>query len=304
MAETLRVAVAGASGLIGSHLVGRLAQDGHRVQRLVRDRGAGTGDDVFWDPAGRAIDAERLAGVDAVVNLAGEPLGERRWRPDVKRELRDSRVAGTRLLAETVASLDPRPEVLLAGSAIGYYGDRGDEVLTEDAPPGDTFLADMCTEWEAAADPARDAGVRVVHPRTGVVIAPEGPLIQKVEPFFRFGIGGVVGDGRQWHSWIDLVDEVRALVFLLTSDLSGPVNLVAPNPVQNRQLTELLGRVMRRPTILPIPVFGVRLLYGEMGVTLATESQRVEPRRLLDAGFEFETQDLETALEKALVSRR
>lgn len=300
MTAPLRVAVTGSTGLIGEALVGSLRRDGHAVHRMVRDRDAATGDDIFWSVRAGEIDTSALEGVDAVVHLAGEPLGENRWTDETKRRIRDSRVDGTRLLSQALASLSSPPAVLLSGSAVGYYGSRGDELLTEESGPGDDFLAEVVVAWEDAADPARAAGIRVVHPRTGVVIAEEGPLIEKVELPFKLGIGGRIGDGRQWIPWISLDDEVRALRFLVESELVGPVNLVAPNPVRNRELTEALGEVLHRPTIIPTPMFGIRLLYGEMGISLATTSQRAVPRALQAAGFEFRHPVLLSALELAL----
>ncbi|MBW3657573.1 MAG: TIGR01777 family oxidoreductase [Actinobacteria bacterium] len=296
----MRVAVTGSSGLIGDALVSSLRADGHTVHRVVRSREAAVDGDLYWSVERGEIDAEGFAGVDAVVHLAGEPLGEHRWDDETKRRIRASRVDGTRLLSEALAGLSDPPSVLVSGSAVGYYGSRGDEILTEAAGPGDDFLAEVVVAWEAAADPARDAGIRVAHPRTGVVIAERGPLIDKVRLPFSLGIGGRIGDGRQWVPWISLEDEVRALRFLLDGDLDGPVNLVAPNPVQNRELTEALGEVLRRPTIIPTPLLGIRVLYGEMGVSLATTSQRVVPRRLQDAGFAFGHPTLRPALRLAL----
>lgn len=302
MRTPLRVAVTGSTGLIGSALVRSLRSDGHTVHRVVRDRSAAAAGDVYWSVVDGEIDAGALEGVDAVVHLAGEPIGARRWSDEQKRRIRDSRVDGTRLLAGALARLDAPPRVLVSGSAVGFYGSRGDEILTESSGPGDDWLAGVVAAWEEAATPARDAGLRVVHPRTGVVLAAEGPLIDKVELPFRLGIGGRIGDGQQWVPWIALEDEVRALRFLLESDLEGPVNLVAPMPVQNRELTAALGEVLRRPTILPTPILAIRLLYGEMGVSLATVSQRVVPRALEEAGFRFTSEQLRPALRQALAA--
>jgi uncharacterized protein len=297
-----RIAVTGSTGLIGEALVASLRADGHTVQRVVRDPGKAGRDDIVWDLRAGTIERAKLEGVDGVVHLAGEPIGASRWTPDIKRRIRDSRTAGTRLIATTLADLAAPPAVLVSGSAVGYYGDRGDEVLTESSAAGDDFLARVTRDWEAAADPAREAGIRVAHPRTGVVIAKDGPLIEKVELPFKLGVGGRIGNGRQYVPWISLTDEVRALRFLLDGDLDGPVNLAAPNPVTNRELTEALGTVMRRPTLLPIPPFAIKALYGEMGETLATVSQRVVPTRLLDAGFTFTHERLVDALRVALGS--
>lgn len=302
MGEQRRIAVTGSSGLIGSELVERLRGAGHRVHRLVRRRSAAVGDDVYWSVEEREIDAAALEGIDGVVHLAGHPIGAERWSPSVKAAIQESRVAGTALLAEALAGLQDPPAVLVSGSAVGYYGDRGDELLTETSPPGHDFLADVCVGWERSADPAREAGIRVVHPRTGVVIAEEGPLIDKVELPFKLGVGGRIGDGQQWVPWIALEDHVRALEFLLDTELSGPVNLTAPEAVRNEELTSAIGDVLHRPTVIPTPIFGIRLLYGEMGVSLATVSQRVVPRVLLDAGFEFRCTDLRAALRHALTT--
>jgi uncharacterized protein len=298
--SAMRVAVTGSTGLIGEALVADLERDGHRVQRVTRSAAKAGPDDVVWDPVSGAVPTEQLEGVDAVVHLAGEPIGARRWSDDVKRRIHDSRALGTRVLAEALASLADPPDVFVSGSAVGYYGDRGDEVLTETSAHGEGFLADVVVDWEAAAQPAVDAGIRVVHPRTGVVIARHGELIDKVELPFKLGVGGTVGHGRQFVPWIALVDQVRALRHLLATDVSGPVNLTGPEPVTNAQMTKDLGAVLRRPTVLPIPVFAIRALYGEMGVTLAMSSQRAIPTVLRDSGFEFEHPELRSALRVAL----
>jgi hypothetical protein len=294
-----RIAITGATGLIGRALATSLSGDGHRVVRVVRDPSSAGPEDVVWDPEAGTIDAARLEGVDAVVHLAGEPIGAARWTDETRRRIHDSRARGTDLLARTLAGLEQRPSVLVSSSAVGIYGDRGDEELTEDSSHGDDFLARVCIAWEEAADPARAAGIRVVHPRTGVVIAKDGPLIDKVELPFRLGVGGRVGSGRQWVPWISLHDEVAALRFLVDTPLEGPVNLVGPTPADNRELTRALGRVLRRPTVLPIPPLAIRALYGEMGVTLATVSQRVLPARLLATGFRFRHATVLDALAEA-----
>jgi uncharacterized protein len=291
-----RIAITGSTGLLGEALSTSLEADGHTVQRVVRDPAKAGPDDVVWDLDARTIDAAKLEGTAAVVHLAGEPVGASRWTPEVKRRIHDSREVGTRVLAEALAGLAGGPRVLVSGSAVGYYGDRGDEVLTEDAAAGHDFMARVCTAWEAAADPAREAGLRVVHPRTGVVIAEGGPLIDKVELPFKLGVGGRVASGRQYVPWISLTDHIRALRCLLDGDLDGPVNLVGPTPATNAELTEALGQVLRRPTVFPIPAIALQVLYGEMGRTLATVSQRVVPQRLQAAGFRFEHETLLDAL--------
>ena len=294
-----RIAITGATGLIGRALQDSLVADGHRIVRVVRDPRAATPGDVVWDPEGGSIDAAGLEGVDAVVHLAGEPIGASRWTEATRRRIHDSRQRGTGLLARTLAGLEQRPTVFVSSSAVGIYGARGSEALTEESSHGDDFLAEVCIAWEQAADPAREAGIRVVHPRTGVVIAKDGPLIDKVELPFRLGVGGKVGTGRQYVPWISLHDEVAALRFLIDRPIDGAVNLTGPNPATNLELTKALGTVLRRPTLMPIPAFAIRLLYGEMGETLATVSQRVLPTRLLDAGFAFRHSTILAALSAA-----
>jgi uncharacterized protein len=296
-----RVAITGATGLIGNALAASLERDGHRVHRITRSATEVGPDDLIWDPTAGSIDAQKLEGVDAVVHLAGEPIGASRWTDETKRRIRDSRVQGTDLIARTIAGLEAKPTVLVSGSAVGYYGDRGDESLNETSAPGDDFVAEVTQAWESAAAPAAEAGIRVAYARTGVVMAKEGPLIEKVELPFRLGVGGRVGSGEQYVAWIALEDEVRALRFLIEQDdAEGPYNLTAPDPVTNATFTRELGRVLRRPTVMPIPVAAIRLLYGEMGVSLATASQRVHPTRLLEAGFEFVHPELGSALRVAL----
>lgn len=295
-----RIAITGSTGLIGEALVSSLRADGHQVQRIVRRATDAGDDDVVWDLDRGTIDAAKLEGVDAVVHLAGEPIGASRWTDATKRAIRESRAAGTTLIAETLAGLHDKPAVLVSSSAVGIYGDRGDEVLTETSTPGDDFLAEVCAVWESSADPARAAGIRVVHPRTGVVIADGGPLMDKLELPFKLGVGGKVGSGGQYVPWISLADEVRALRFLIDEHLDGAVNLVGPTAATNLDLTRALGRVLRRPTVLPIPAFAIRALYGEMGETLATVSQRVVPERLQQAGFSFTHESIESALRAAL----
>lgn len=283
----MKVAVTGSHGLIGSSLVARLTGDGHQVVRVVRSSAPAPGE-VGWDPAGGELDAAGLAGVDAVVNLAGAGLGERRWNADRKAVLVSSRVAGTDLLARTLARLDPRPGVLVSASAVGVYGDRGDEVLTEDSSSGQGFLADLCRRWEAATAPAEDAGIRTVHARSGIVLAGAGGALAKQLPLFRFGLGGRLGTGRQYWSWITLADEVSAIGFALTADVRGAANLTAPNPVTNAEVTAALGRALHRPAVVPVPAAALRLVMGaEMAQDVALASQRVEPRVLTGAGFAF-----------------
>lgn len=298
-----RVVVSGASGLIGSALVDVLASRGHRVVRLVRRPAAGGGAEIAWDAARGVVDSDALEGADAVIHLAGKNIAGR-WTAAVKREILESRTAGTRLLASALAALRRPPGVLVSASAVGYYGDRGDRTVTEDSPPGTGFLPDVAKAWEAAAQPAVEAGIRVVHPRIGIVLSARGGALAQMLPPFRLGLGGVIGSGRQHMSWIALDDVVAALEHLaFGSALSGPVNAVAPHPVTNREFAATLGRVLRRPTVLPLPAFMVRLLFGEMGQALLLEGARVLPTRLEASGFRFRYPRLEEALRAELTAR-
>ncbi|MFI9647617.1 TIGR01777 family oxidoreductase [Streptomyces sp. NPDC052040] len=297
--ERSRIAVAGASGLIGSALVRSLAADGHEVVRLVR-RAARGEDEVCWDPEGQYIDAAGLIGCRAVVNLAGAGIGDRRWTDEYKKTLRDSRVLGTAALAEAVASLAEPPRVFVSGSAVGFYGETGDRAVDETAPPGDGFLPSLCVEWEEAAAPAQEAGVRTVFARTGLVVAREGGAWERLFPLFRAGLGGRMGDGRQYWSYIALHDEVAALRHLIDrEDLSGPFNLTAPEPLTNRQITDAMGRVLHRPALFPVPAAALRLALGEMSGDVLG-SARVVPKRLLESGFSFAFPGIEEALRAAL----
>jgi uncharacterized protein (TIGR01777 family) len=297
----LHVAVTGASGLLGSALVPFLTTGGHRVTPVTRQ--SRPRDAIRWDPASGAIDAAAFEGLDAVVHLAGENVGVR-WTEERKRRIRASRVGGTRLLAETLATLQRPPRVLVSASAVGVYGDRGDEVLTEDAtptgPPGD-FFVDLGREWEAATEPARAAGIRVVMLRFGIVLTPAGGALGRMITPFRLGIGGPLGSGRQWVSWISADDAVGAVHHaLFTGDLSGPVNAVAPEPKTSREFATTLGRVLRRPAVLPAPAPALRLLFGEMADTALLGSQRASASRLLAAGYSFRHPRLELALRHLL----
>ena len=296
----LHVAVTGASGLIGSALTRRLTADGHRVSPVVR-RQAGPGE-INWDPAGGRLEPKDLEGLDAVVHLAGENVGVR-WTASRKARIRESRVRGTRLLAEALTRTSRRPAVLVSASAIGIYGNRGDEVLTESSAPatGDDFLASVSRDWENAAGPARAAGIRVVHPRFGVVLSPAGGALKKMLWPFRLGLGGRIGSGTQWMSWISIDDVAGALLHLIrTASLSGPVNLTAPAPVRNRDFTRALGRVLSRPALLPVPAPALRLVLGEMADATLLASARVRPDRLLGSGYQFVHPDLDTALRQML----
>jgi uncharacterized protein (TIGR01777 family) len=297
------VLVTGSHGLVGSALIPGLRADGHRVLRLVRDRKEGA-DDVQWDPTSGAIDAARIEGVDAVVHLAGAGIGDKKWTPDRKRLILESRTQGTRLLAETLAGLGRAPAVLVSGSAVGYYGDRGDALLTEQAPPGDDFPAQVCLAWEAATMPAAEAGIRVVTIRTGVVLAAHGGALKRMLLPFKLGIGGRIGSGRQYLSWISLDDEVGAIRHLLTADrVSGPVNLTAPNPATNSEFTTALGRTLHRPTLLPTPLAPLKAVYGsELVQHLLVEGQRAVPRVLETSGYQFLCPEIDGALRTALAA--
>jgi uncharacterized protein (TIGR01777 family) len=294
----MKVAVSGASGLLGTALVPVLRQAGHDVVTLVRREPAGPAE-IRWDPAAGELDPAALTGSDAIVNLSGATIG-RRWNDQRKHEILTSRVGTTDLLARTAAGLDPRPSVFVSAGPTGIYGDRGDEVLTEESELGTGFLADVGRAWEAAAQPARDAGIRVVSLRQGIVLSKEGGALERLLLPFKLGLGGRVGSGKQWWSWIGLDDVVGAYRFALESTLAGPVNVVSPNPATNTQLVKALGRVLHRPTVLPLPAFAVRTTFGEMGQELLLDGQRVLPARLLDAGFTFEYADLDAAFERAL----
>ena len=305
------VAVTGASGLIGTALTRRLEAQGHQVLRVTRSRPT-EADQVQWDPMAGKLDPDALAKADAVVHLAAKNLGEQlRWNARIKRELLESRVVGTALVARTLADLasGPGPEqqgsgsprVLLCASGVGFYGNRGDEVLTESSSGGSGFLADLCRRWEAAANPARAAGVRVVHLRTGPVQDAAGGGLPKQALLFRLGLGGRLGSGRQWLSWTSLDDIVGAYLHALTHDeLEGPVNNVAPNPVTNAEFTATLARVLGRPALLPVPAFGPRLVLGETADEFLFVSQRAHPARLLETGYRFQFPELEPALRHTL----
>jgi uncharacterized protein (TIGR01777 family) len=299
--ENEKIAVTGASGLVGSELVPTLERNGCEVLRLVRRSPRSEGE-VRWDPDGGTIDREGLQGVTGVVHLAGDNVASGRWTEAKKARIRSSRVQGTALLARTLAGLSPKPRVLVSASAIGYYGVRGTEVLDETARRGSGFLASVCGEWEAAAEPARKAGIRVVHPRIGVVLAAEGGALAKMKMPFMLGVGGRIGDGSQYMSWITLEDLVSALVFGLEQDgLEGPVNFVSPTPVTNADFTAAMGRVLRRPTALPVPKFALRLGAGaEMANEMLIGGARVVPSALHVHGFRWEHTSVESALETLL----
>ena len=300
----MEIAITGSSGLIGTRLQARLAELGHRPVAVVRRETRPGADEIRWQPDRGQIDADALEGMDGVVNLAGAGIGDKRWTEAYKRTLVDSRIDGTKLLAATLAAMSRKPSVLLSGSAIGYYGNRGAEQLTESSSPGDDFLAGLCVDWEAAADAAASAGVRTVLLRTGIVLDPAQGALAKLLPLFKFGLGGRMGSGHQYMSWITLDDHVEAMVALLTSDISGPVNLTAPAPVTNREFTSALGEALGRPTLLPIPSFGPKLVVGpEMAQALLFHSQRVIPKTLLDSGHGFASSTVDEGLAAVLGTR-
>jgi uncharacterized protein (TIGR01777 family) len=293
------VVISGSHGLIGRALTTALRTAGHRPIALVRSEP--TGDQIRWDPAAGTIDAPSLEGVDAIVHLAGAGIGDHRWTDAYKREVRESRTRGTALLSEALASRRQLPQVFLSGSAIGFYGSRGDEDLDENSPAGTGFLAEVCVAWEQATGLAREAGIRTALLRTGIVLSAQGGALRKQLPLFKLGFGGRMGTGRQWQSWISIDDEVGAIVHLLTSSVAGPVNLTAPQPVTNAEFTRTLGTVLRRPTALPTPSFGPKLLLGkELATALLFEGQKVHPRVLEADGYRFLHPTLEGALRAQL----
>ncbi|QBI53760.1 TIGR01777 family oxidoreductase [Streptomonospora litoralis] len=292
----MRVAITGASGLIGGALARSLTADGHEVQRMVR-RPAHDMAEIEWRPSSGYVDTGRLAGADAVVHLAGAPLGPARWTRRYKRLLRDSRVQGTRTLADALAGMDAPPPRLVSGSAVGFYGDTGAARTGEDGPRGRGFLAELVDDWEGAAAPAEEAGIAVAHARTGVVLARSGGLLGTLLPLFRLGLGARLGDGRQYVSRIALEDEVHALRFLLERPgITGPVNLAAPEPVTNADYTRAVARAVRRPAVLAVPGFAMRAALGGFADEAALVSQRVVPERLLTEGYSFRRPELSGAL--------
>lgn len=292
----MKVAVTGASGLIGTALVPALQQAGHQVVRLVR-RPTRSADELSWDPAQRRLDPAALADVDAVIHLAGVGIGDRRWTAARKAAILDSRVDGTTTIATAMAAAQPRPRVLLSASAIGWYGDGGDSPKTEQDPAGSGFAADVVRRWEAATAPAEDAGIRVVHLRTGLVCASKGGLLARVLPLVKLGVGGKLASGKQYWSWVSLPDEVAAIIFLLDGDIHGPVNITGPEPVTNAEFTRIAGKVFHRPTFAAVPAVALKVVLGsEMAQNIALTGQRVLPTVLLENGFVFTHPTAESAL--------
>ncbi len=295
----MRVAITGSSGLIGTALIDALTSRGHEAIRIVRTPPTGT--EIGWDPAARSIDRARLVGVDAVVNLAGPGIGDHRWTAAYKRELRDTRIKATTLVADTLATTDGGPRALISASGVNYYGENDTATFDEWSPPGHGFLAGLCVDWEASTAAAKEAGIRVATIRTGIVLSSDGGALAKMLPLFKLGLGGRFGSGRQWQSWISIHDHVAAIIHLVEGTMAGPVNCTAPNPVTNREFTATLGRVLKRPAVLPVPKFGPAMLFGwELVDTLLYSGQRVVPKALVAGGFEFEHATLESALRAVL----
>lgn len=298
----MKVLVSGSTGLVGAALIPELTRAGHEVLKLVRSKPAASSrESIGWDPEASYIDAAGLEGLDAVVHLAGEPIASGRWSSRKKARIRRSRVGGTRLLCDALSHTTRPPSRLLCASAIGFYGNRGDEILTESSAAGNGFLADVCRDWEAAADTLREKRIRVVHLRFGVILSAQGGALAKMLTPFKLGVAGAVGSGRQFMSWIALDDCAAAIQHALVTDsLHGPVNIVGPVPVTNYDFTKTLGRILRRPTALPMPAFAARLAFGEMADELLLSSARVEPRKLQESGFHFRHRGVEDALRSAL----
>ena len=297
----MRILVTGSSGLVGSSLVAELIKARYDVVRLIRTREQVGAQYVFWNPQTSEIDSASLEGIDAVVHLAGENIVRKRWTTSVKQHISNSRIKGTSLLCNVLSSLARPPQVLISASAIGYYGDRGDEILSEDSSAGDGFLAQVCREWEAATQPAADKGIRVVTLRIGMVLSPKGGALARLLPLFRFGLGGKMGNGNQYTSWVSIDDLIGIIKFALRcSAISGPVNAVAPNPVTNLEFTRTLGRVLRRPAAWRVPALALRLAVGDMADEMLLASIRARPARLIEHGCEFVHPDLAQALRALL----
>jgi len=297
----MKVLLSGSSGLVGSALVPFLTSGGHQAVRLVRSQPRPEASEVRWDPEAGDIDAAGLKRLDAAVHLAGESIAAGRWTAAKKARILESRVKGTRLLAETLAGLEQPPKVLVSASAVGYYGDRGEEALREESGSGSAFLSEVCRQWEAATEPAAAGGIRVVNLRFGIILSAAGGALPRLLTPFRLGLGGTLGSGKQFMSWIAIDDVIGAILHALTTEaLRGPVNAVAPQSITNREFTKTLGRVLGRPTLFPMPAFAARLAFGEMADELLLTSQRVEPAKLLASGYQFQFSDLEGALRHLL----
>jgi len=292
----MKILITGSHGLVGKALISELVKDGHEIVSLVRHKSEGASE-IEWHPNQRSIDSERVSGFDVVVHLAGESIASGRWTDEKKRKIRESRVDGTTLLSRALAQSSKAPATFISASAIGYYGNRADELLNEKSAPGNDFLAEVCVAWERATGEAEARGVRTVHARFGIILDQEGGALAKMLTPFRMGVGGRIGDGKQWMSWIALVDVIKGLKFVIENEsIAGPVNFVAPNPVTNGEFTKTLGDALSRPTLFPMPSFAVRLAFGEMADALLLSSAKVEPKRLHESGYRFEFEDLQPAL--------
>jgi uncharacterized protein (TIGR01777 family) len=297
----MRILVTGSTGLVGSALIPQLKSKGHEIVRLVRSAPKDKETQIFWDPERGTLNADEVEGIDAAVHLAGENLAEGRWTEEKKRRIRESRVKGTRLISETLAKLKRQPQVLVSASAVGFYGNRGDELLTEQSSSGSDFVSEVCREWELATQPAAQAGVRVVNLRFGVILSGEAGALKKMLLPFKMGVGGKLGDGRQYMSWLALDDAVGIIEFALENEkLRGPINAVAPDVVTNQEFTKALGSALSRPTIFPVPAFAARLVFGEMADETLLSSQRVDPARLKEEGYVFKYPEIKTALKHQL----
>ncbi|MEO6394114.1 MAG: TIGR01777 family oxidoreductase [Pyrinomonadaceae bacterium] len=296
----MKILITGASGLVGSKLVEVLKADRHEILKMVR-RESKSSDEVSWDVDRGEIDIPAMKGVDAVVHLAGENVGEGRWTDAKKKSIMDSRVLGTRLIVEAIGKLDPRPHVLISASAVGIYGSRGSEIVTEASLPGSGFLAQVCRKWEAETVPAVEQGIRVVNLRVGVVLSNDGGALAKLLTPFKLGVGGKVGSGRQYLSWLTLNDLVQIIVIALTNEsYIGPINAVTPEPVTNQELTDAIGKKLSRPTFMSVPEFAVKLLFGQMGEETVLSSTRALPARLEELGFKFQYPTINSALDLLL----
>ncbi len=296
----MRIVVSGSTGFLGTTVVGALRDAGHEVRRLVRRKSAGAADEIPWQPDEGKLDPAHLSGIDAAIHLSGENVGQR-WTRAVKSRIWESRVRTTEVLARALSQAQPRPRVLISASGIGYYGDRGDETLVESSGPGNDFLAQLGREWEGATAAASRAGIRVVNMRMAPILSSKGGMLTRLLPVFKLGAGGKIGSGNQWLSWIARPDFVRLISFFLErDDITGPVNCTAPNPVTNAEFTRRLGSALGRPAIAMVPAFALRLVYGEMADATVLVSQRVIPKRLLDAGFEFQYPEILPALQHAV----
>lgn len=293
----MKIIVTGSHGLVGSCLVPALEDAGHTISRLVRSKGTPREKEIHWNPLVGSIEQNKLENLDGIVHLAGENIATGRWTPEKKALIYDSRVKGTRFLAKVLSSLDHKPKFLISASAVGFYGDRQNEVLNEESPSGSGFLAETCRDWEAASESARDAGIRVVYLRFGVILSNKGGALSKMLPPFKLGLGGKIGNGKQYMSWVSISDVVGAVQHVLNkTNIKGPVNIVAPQPVTNKEFTQILGKVLAKPTFFPMPGFAARLAFGEMARELLLASTRVEPTLLKASGYTFQHPELENTL--------